>query len=56
MEVYLLSSFTRLRTKEMFDIFSEFPDSSSCLIDLKYALDKTKLHNHLAGKLKEEFH
>lgn len=48
MELYLLSSFAKLRTNEMFEIFSEFPDSSPCLNDLKYALDKTKLHNLLA--------
>ena len=48
-EYYLWSSFATLRTAEMFDIFSDFPDSSPCLNDLKYALDKTSLHNLLAN-------
>ena len=49
MEQQLLSNFASLRTSEMFEIFSEFPDSSPCLNDLKYALDQTKLHNLLAN-------
>jgi hypothetical protein len=42
-----------MRTGEMFDIFSEFPDSSPCLADLKYALDKTHMQNLLAVQMKE---
>lgn len=48
MDTFLYSNFVKLRTSEMIDIFREFPDSSPCLIDLKYALDKTKLNNYLA--------
>lgn len=39
LEQKLLSSFASMRTGEMFEIFNEFPDSSPCLNDLKYALD-----------------
>jgi len=55
LEQELLSKFANLRTNEMFDIFSEFPDSSPCLNDLKYALDKTNLHNLLANQMKHQF-
>lgn len=49
METYLLSNFCKIRTNQMFDIFSDFPDSSPCLIDFKQALDKTGLQNYLAN-------
>ena len=55
MDYYLFSSFVKLRTKEMFEIFAEFPDSSPCLVDLKFAIDHTKMSNYFALTLKEQF-
>ena len=47
-ENYLLTEFVKLRTSEMFNIFSDFPDSLPAINDFKYALEKTKMHNLFA--------
>ncbi len=44
-----------MRTKEMFSIFREFPDTLEAINDFKYALDKTSMLKHFATQIKEEF-
>eukprot|EP00347_Sterkiella_histriomuscorum_P002825 403366657 len=55
LEKHLLSQYVNQRTKDMFQIFQEFPDSLPAINDFKYALDKTKLHKFFANQIKEQF-
>lgn len=45
----VLSRFIYMRTKEMFSIFREFPDTLEAINEFKYALDKTNMQKQFAA-------
>ncbi|CDW73691.1 anaphase-promoting complex subunit 2 [Stylonychia lemnae] len=55
LEHTLLTKFVSLRTKDIFEIFQEFPDSMPSINDFKYALEKTQLHKQFVNQVKEQF-
>lgn len=49
LQMRILSRFVIMRTKEMFSIFREFPDTLESINDFKYALDKTNMQKQFAA-------
>ena len=55
LEFHVYETLCKLRTKELFGIVTDFPDSSPALDDLKTCLARTHQHRQLVAALREAF-